>query len=107
MSLHRPGSTSYSIFLQDLFLLTLGAQSCHVEASARRAAAQAHRVRPRVGIALPSARADVDISRGSYTLWDLWIDTHVTAPLRRAPDGSVVDRYGTRIDFYADVPGLL
>ncbi|KAJ7226816.1 magnesium-dependent phosphatase-1 [Mycena pura] len=42
-----------------------------------------------------------------YTLWDLWIDTHVTAPLRRAPDGSVVDRYGTRIDFYADVPGLL
>ena len=31
--------------------------------------------------------ADVSlISDRSYTLWDLWIDTHITGPLRRGED---------------------
>ncbi|KAF7344552.1 Magnesium-dependent phosphatase-1 [Mycena sanguinolenta] len=41
-----------------------------------------------------------------YTLWDLWIDTHVTGPLRQAGDG-VVDAYGVPVEFYSDVPGIL
>jgi len=44
-----------------------------------------------------------------YTLWDLWIDTHVSGPLRR--DGNklnlVLDRYGNEICFYKDVPQIL
>ncbi|KAJ7450029.1 magnesium-dependent phosphatase-1 [Mycena galericulata] len=41
-----------------------------------------------------------------YTLWDLWIDTHVTGPLRRSGD-TVVDAYNIPVEFYADVPGIL
>ncbi|KAJ7092394.1 magnesium-dependent phosphatase-1 [Mycena belliarum] len=41
-----------------------------------------------------------------YTLWDLWIDTHVTGPLRRSGD-AVVDAHGTVIEFYPDVAGIL
>ncbi|TFK71821.1 magnesium-dependent phosphatase-1 [Pluteus cervinus] len=44
-----------------------------------------------------------------YTLWDLWIDTHVTAPLRRDNDtiNQVLDRYDQDIRFYRDVPQIL
>ncbi|KAH7322226.1 magnesium-dependent phosphatase-1 [Rhizoctonia solani] len=41
-----------------------------------------------------------------YTLWDFWVDTHVTPPFKR--DGSSInqatDRYNTPISFYKDVP---
>ncbi|CAL1702888.1 unnamed protein product [Somion occarium] len=44
-----------------------------------------------------------------YTLWDLWIDTHVTPPLKR--DGKALnlvrDRYGEKIAFYRDVAEIL
>ncbi|KAL4249006.1 HAD superfamily protein [Abortiporus biennis] len=44
-----------------------------------------------------------------YTLWDLWIDTHVTPPLKS--DGKtlnlVVDKYGEKIKFYPHVPEIL
>ncbi|PCH34904.1 magnesium-dependent phosphatase-1 [Wolfiporia cocos MD-104 SS10] len=44
-----------------------------------------------------------------YTLWDLWIDTHVTPPLRRDGDSTncVRDRYNHEIAFYHDVPDIL
>jgi len=44
-----------------------------------------------------------------YTLWDLWIDTHVTGPLRRDKDtqNEVLDRHGEVIKFYRDVPEVL
>ncbi|CAK5278207.1 unnamed protein product [Mycena citricolor] len=43
-----------------------------------------------------------------YTLWDLWIDTHVTPPLTSSDDtGAVVDAHGTEIDFYPDVRAIL
>ncbi|KAJ6577624.1 magnesium-dependent phosphatase-1 [Mycena capillaripes] len=41
-----------------------------------------------------------------FTLWDLWIDTHVTGPLRRSAD-SVVDVHGTPVEFYPDVRDIL
>ncbi|KAJ7030981.1 magnesium-dependent phosphatase-1 [Mycena alexandri] len=41
-----------------------------------------------------------------YTLWDLWIDTHVTGPLRLSGD-TVVDAHGTPVEFYSEVPGIL
>ncbi|KAF8968456.1 magnesium-dependent phosphatase-1 [Flammula alnicola] len=44
-----------------------------------------------------------------YTLWDLWIDTHVTGPLKRHEDtvNQVLDTYGEPISFYKDVPHIL
>jgi len=44
-----------------------------------------------------------------YTLWDLWIDTHVTGPLRRHKNtlNEVLDRHGETISFYDDVPQIL
>ncbi|KAF7290789.1 hypothetical protein MIND_01319800 [Mycena indigotica] len=43
-----------------------------------------------------------------YTLWDMWIDTHVTGPLRHAKNGTkVIDRHGTEVVFYDDVGGIL
>lgn len=44
-----------------------------------------------------------------YTLWDLWIDTHVTGPLRRDKENvnEVLDRYNEKISFYKDVPAIL
>ncbi|KAF7981014.1 hypothetical protein HWV62_35855 [Athelia sp. TMB] len=43
------------------------------------------------------------------SLWDLWIDTHVTPPLKR--DGNtlnrVLDRHGTEVALYKDVPQIL
>ncbi|KDQ51803.1 hypothetical protein JAAARDRAFT_163407 [Jaapia argillacea MUCL 33604] len=44
-----------------------------------------------------------------YTLWDLWVDTHVTPPLRREGDtpNKVLDKYGESISFYRDVPQIL
>ncbi|KZP23974.1 magnesium-dependent phosphatase-1 [Athelia psychrophila] len=44
-----------------------------------------------------------------YTLWDLWIDTHVTRPLKREGDAinRIVDKHGQEIAFYKDVPQIL
>ncbi|KAJ3536486.1 hypothetical protein NMY22_g6022 [Coprinellus aureogranulatus] len=44
-----------------------------------------------------------------YTLWDLWIDTHVDGPLHRKGNrvNEVLDRNNQPISFYKDVPGIL
>ncbi|AFR96825.2 magnesium-dependent phosphatase-1 [Cryptococcus neoformans C23] len=44
-----------------------------------------------------------------YTLWDLWIDTHVTPPLKRNGDvvNQLVDRRGQNLSFYCEVPSIL
>ncbi|KAK2460495.1 hypothetical protein APHAL10511_007501 [Amanita phalloides] len=43
-----------------------------------------------------------------YTLWDLWIDAHVTGPLHRDKETNrVVDRYQTPVELYTDVPEIL
>ncbi|KAH8105102.1 magnesium-dependent phosphatase-1 [Cristinia sonorae] len=44
-----------------------------------------------------------------YTLWDLWIDCHVTAPLKRHGDkhNEVLDKYGQKVAFYRDVAEIL
>jgi len=43
-----------------------------------------------------------------YTLWALWMDTHVTGPLHRNQNAlnEVLDRYGDTIKFYPDVPQI-
>ncbi|KAF8992604.1 magnesium-dependent phosphatase-1 [Cyathus striatus] len=40
-----------------------------------------------------------------YTLWDLWIDTHVTGPLHRNKEtiNQVLDKHNEPISFYRDV----
>ncbi|KAI9454767.1 magnesium-dependent phosphatase-1 [Lactarius psammicola] len=44
-----------------------------------------------------------------YTLWPLWIDTHISSPLTRDGDtlNEVHDRYGDTVVFYNDVPQIL
>lgn len=43
-----------------------------------------------------------------YTLWPLWVDTHVTGPLKPTKDGLVVkDRYNDTYGFYEQVAGIL
>ncbi|KAG8934717.1 hypothetical protein FRC02_009420 [Tulasnella sp. 418] len=45
-----------------------------------------------------------------YTLWDLWIDTHVSPPLRRPKESTlnrIVDAYGTPIELYPQVASIL
>ncbi|KAK0386043.1 hypothetical protein NLU13_5880 [Sarocladium strictum] len=49
-----------------------------------------------------------------YTLWPFWVDTHVTPPLKPAPNSttssscsSAVDKYGETYAFYDDVPAIL
>jgi len=44
-----------------------------------------------------------------YTLWDLWIGTHITGPLRCHEDNvnEVLDKYGEKISFYKDVSKIL
>ncbi|THU82505.1 magnesium-dependent phosphatase-1 [Dendrothele bispora CBS 962.96] len=44
-----------------------------------------------------------------YTLWDLWIDTHVTGPLHRDKNNlnEVLDRHNEVIAFYKHVPQIL
>ncbi|EGN97672.1 hypothetical protein SERLA73DRAFT_184473 [Serpula lacrymans var. lacrymans S7.3] len=43
-----------------------------------------------------------------YTLWDFWIDTHITPPLTASPtSGALTDAYDTPIEFYPDVPAIL
>ncbi|GAA5898842.1 Mg-dependent acid phosphatase [Sporobolomyces salmoneus] len=45
-----------------------------------------------------------------YTLWDLWVDTHVTPPLkRRGKDdvNQIYDKHGQKMAFYPQVPGIL
>ncbi|KAH9940030.1 magnesium-dependent phosphatase-1 [Epithele typhae] len=44
-----------------------------------------------------------------YTLWDLWIDTHVNPPITRVGDtvNELRDKYDKKISFYRDVPEIL
>ncbi|KAF4565333.1 hypothetical protein EYR36_001903 [Pleurotus pulmonarius] len=44
-----------------------------------------------------------------YTLWDLWIDTHISGPLHRHQDtlNEVLDRYNDKICFYKEVPEIM
>ncbi|KIY70048.1 magnesium-dependent phosphatase-1 [Cylindrobasidium torrendii FP15055 ss-10] len=44
-----------------------------------------------------------------YTLWDLWIDTHVSGPLHRHKNtlNEVLDKHDTPVAFYRDVPQIL
>jgi len=44
-----------------------------------------------------------------YTLWPLWIDTHVDSSLKRDGDtlNEVYDRFGNKVAFYHDVPQIL
>ncbi|KAG8795776.1 hypothetical protein FRC12_009783 [Ceratobasidium sp. 428] len=44
-----------------------------------------------------------------YTLWDFWVDTHVSPPFKRNGNNinQVTDRYKTPISFYKDVPAIL
>lgn len=42
-----------------------------------------------------------------YTLWPLWVDTHVCPPLQKTEDGTVRDRLGTKITLYKDVISVL
>ncbi|KAK1921041.1 magnesium-dependent phosphatase-1 [Papiliotrema laurentii] len=44
-----------------------------------------------------------------YTLWDLWIDTHITPPVKRQGSelNRLVDRRGQPIEFYREVPSIL
>ncbi|KAH9988846.1 acid phosphatase-domain-containing protein [Russula vinacea] len=44
-----------------------------------------------------------------YTLWPLWIDTHVGSSLERDGDtlNEVHDRFGDTVSFYHDVPQIL
>ncbi|KAG2002379.1 hypothetical protein CC2G_004574 [Coprinopsis cinerea AmutBmut pab1-1] len=43
-----------------------------------------------------------------YTLWDLWIDTHVDGPLKRNKNtiNQVLDRYNQPISFYRHVADI-
>ncbi|XP_044253642.1 magnesium-dependent phosphatase 1-like [Tribolium madens] len=42
-----------------------------------------------------------------YTLWPFWVDTHVIPPFRKTNDGCVIDQFGSKIQYYNDVPELL
>ncbi|KAI0290401.1 magnesium-dependent phosphatase-1 [Multifurca ochricompacta] len=44
-----------------------------------------------------------------YTLWPLWIDSHVSSPLERDGDtlNEVHDKYGDTVAFYHEVPQIL
>lgn len=42
-----------------------------------------------------------------YTLWPLWVDTHVDPPFRKLHDGAIVDKYQSTVNLYKDVPHIL
>ncbi|KAN0063106.1 hypothetical protein ACQY0O_004269 [Thecaphora frezii] len=44
-----------------------------------------------------------------FTLWPLWVDTHVDPPLKRKGNAinKVVDRYGQPLSFFPHVPSIL
>lgn len=44
-----------------------------------------------------------------YTLWPLWVDTHVETPLKRKDNATnkVVDRYGTTLSLFPHVAPIL
>ncbi|WVR09302.1 magnesium-dependent phosphatase-1 [Kwoniella sp. DSM 27419] len=44
-----------------------------------------------------------------YTLWDLWIDTHISPPLKRQGDvlNQLIDRRRNELSFYREVPSIL
>ncbi|KAK3675975.1 hypothetical protein LTR78_004167 [Recurvomyces mirabilis] len=44
-----------------------------------------------------------------YTLWPMWIDTHVSPPLKPGKDNGLTirDAYGSSYGFYADVASIL
>ncbi|KAK9388823.1 magnesium-dependent phosphatase-1 [Lipomyces mesembrius] len=43
-----------------------------------------------------------------YTLWPCWCDTHISPPVSRSKsENAIVDRYGSQMAFYKDVPEIL
>nr|XP_039262096.1 magnesium-dependent phosphatase 1-like [Styela clava] len=42
-----------------------------------------------------------------YTLWPLWVDTHVDLPFKKLKNGDIVDKYETVVNLYEDVPQIL
>ncbi|ORY88825.1 magnesium-dependent phosphatase-1 [Leucosporidium creatinivorum] len=44
-----------------------------------------------------------------FTLWDLWVDTHVTPPLKRRGDdvNRIFDKHGQEMAYYPEVPSIL
>ncbi|KAL8277946.1 hypothetical protein RQP46_009578 [Phenoliferia psychrophenolica] len=44
-----------------------------------------------------------------FTLWDLWVDTHVTPPLKRKGQelNKIYDKRGQEMGFYPEVPKIL
>ncbi|TIA68740.1 hypothetical protein E3P77_02410 [Wallemia ichthyophaga] len=43
-----------------------------------------------------------------YTLWDLWIDTHISGPIKPSSNyNEVIPRRGSPFGFYRDVPEML
>ncbi|KAL7008053.1 hypothetical protein EMMF5_002235 [Cystobasidiomycetes sp. EMM_F5] len=45
-----------------------------------------------------------------YTLWPLWVDTHVSPPLKRKGSkdiNKIYDKYDSQMSFYSDVPSIL
>ncbi|KAF8579147.1 magnesium-dependent phosphatase-1 [Ramaria rubella] len=44
-----------------------------------------------------------------YTLWDFWIDTHITAPFKRngSNDSDIFCSYGAAIEFYPHVSQIM
>ncbi|KAG1661507.1 Magnesium-dependent phosphatase 1 [Nymphon striatum] len=42
-----------------------------------------------------------------YTLWPLWVDTHVHRPLQKKSDNKVYDAKEKEVKYYEDVPKIL
>ncbi|KAK9238267.1 magnesium-dependent phosphatase-1 [Lipomyces kononenkoae] len=43
-----------------------------------------------------------------YTLWPCWCDTHISPPISRSKtENAIVDRYGSEMAFYNDVPAII
>ncbi|TIB34833.1 hypothetical protein E3P86_02772 [Wallemia ichthyophaga] len=51
---------------------------------------------------------DIDFCSEHYTLWDLWIDTHISGPIKPSSNyNEVIPRRGSPFGFYRDVPEML
>lgn len=45
-----------------------------------------------------------------FNIWPLWVDTHVSVPLKRRGKtdvNEIYDRHGKKMAFYSDVPAIL
>uniref|UniRef100_A0A1B6LNV1 Magnesium-dependent phosphatase-1 n=1 Tax=Graphocephala atropunctata TaxID=36148 RepID=A0A1B6LNV1_9HEMI len=42
-----------------------------------------------------------------YTLWPYWVDTHIDLPIKKASDGTVVDRRGVKLKIFAETKKVL